>query len=302
MAVTYGFYNSLEGDRKYNAIQMSSIFDGIVIDGILMAIGERFIVRATTGMGITVGSGRAWFDHTWTYNDSILYLNVAESEIVLDRIDALVIEVDTREASRTNSIRWVHGQPASIPTRPTLEKGMFVNQYPLAYIEVAHGVTSISQANITNMVGTEETPFATGPLETINASFLLDQWKDAWDIQITQQQVDFEHMQNVWGAWIGGAISDPGTFFQRNFDNPAMYVGSTRWMTRVGGRVIKEEIRGGTLQTGPLAASRTTTTRVNGADIEYIFYNLIDETIVSHFIERFDRVNATTVKNYMEMV
>ena len=46
MSVTYGFYNSINGDRKYNALEMSSIFDGIIVDGVYMSIGvEREIVR-----------------------------------------------------------------------------------------------------------------------------------------------------------------------------------------------------------------------------------------------------------------
>ena len=34
MSVTYGFYNSLNGDRRYDANQMSAIFDGLIIDGV----------------------------------------------------------------------------------------------------------------------------------------------------------------------------------------------------------------------------------------------------------------------------
>ena len=30
MAFTYGFFNSLNGDRKYTAEQLSSIFDGLI--------------------------------------------------------------------------------------------------------------------------------------------------------------------------------------------------------------------------------------------------------------------------------
>ena len=35
MSVSSGFFNSLNGDRKYNAAQMSAIFDGLIIDGVL---------------------------------------------------------------------------------------------------------------------------------------------------------------------------------------------------------------------------------------------------------------------------
>ena len=38
MSVTSGFYNGLSHDRKYNAVQMSSLFDGIINDGIFQSI------------------------------------------------------------------------------------------------------------------------------------------------------------------------------------------------------------------------------------------------------------------------
>ena len=46
MAVTYGFYDSTGGDRKYNALQMGSIFDGIIQDGVYANIGNAFQVRS----------------------------------------------------------------------------------------------------------------------------------------------------------------------------------------------------------------------------------------------------------------
>lgn len=55
MSVTYGFYNSRNHDRRYDAIQMSSIFDGIIRDGIYMSIGDHMIVKADAGMMVTVG-------------------------------------------------------------------------------------------------------------------------------------------------------------------------------------------------------------------------------------------------------
>ena len=34
MAFTYGFYNALDHDRKYNAEQISRIFDTLLNDGV----------------------------------------------------------------------------------------------------------------------------------------------------------------------------------------------------------------------------------------------------------------------------
>ena len=57
MSVTYGFYNSLNGDRKYNAEQVSSLFDGLIIDGVFASVGMAFAVKATTGITVNVGIG-----------------------------------------------------------------------------------------------------------------------------------------------------------------------------------------------------------------------------------------------------
>ena len=46
MSVTYGFYNSIKGDRKYNALEMSSIFDGIIVDGVYMSIGDEKLAES----------------------------------------------------------------------------------------------------------------------------------------------------------------------------------------------------------------------------------------------------------------
>lgn len=79
MSVTYGFYNSKNKDRRYDAIQMSSIFDGIIRDGILQHVGTAMMVKESTGMMVNVGIGRAWFNHTWTLNDA-LPVYISESE------------------------------------------------------------------------------------------------------------------------------------------------------------------------------------------------------------------------------
>ena len=70
MALTYGFYNSLNGDRKYNAMDISRLFDGLIKDGVFMSIGSAFIVEASSERVVNVGIGRAWFNNTWIYNDA----------------------------------------------------------------------------------------------------------------------------------------------------------------------------------------------------------------------------------------
>ena len=163
----------------------------MIVDGIFASIGTAFAVRAAGGLTVNVGIGRAWFDHTWTLNDSILPLEAPEAEVLLDRIDAVVLEVNAMESVRANSIKFVTGTPSSVPVRPTLENEGGVHQYALCYIYRKFGTTVINQADITNMVGTEETPFVTGILQTISLDELLGQWQDELDQFVSREEADF---------------------------------------------------------------------------------------------------------------
>lgn len=208
MSVSSGFFNSLNGDRKYNAAQMSAIFDGLIIDGVFASIGTAFAVKAAGGLTVNVGVGKAWFDHTWTVNDSILPMTAPEAEVLLDRIDAVVLEVNGMESIRENTIKFVKGNPSSAPSRPILTNEGNVHQYPLCYIYRKYGTAVINQADITPMVGTESTPFVTGILQTISLDELLGKWQDELDrfTNARSQEVD---------DWIAQEESDFTTWFDK---------------------------------------------------------------------------------------
>lgn len=208
MSVSSGFFNSLNGDRKYNAAQMSAIFDGLIIDGVFASIGTAFAVKAAGGLTVNVGVGKAWFDHTWTVNDSILPMTAPEAEVLLDRIDAVVLEVNGMESVRENTIKFVKGNPSSAPSRPTLTNEGNVHQYPLCYIYRKYGTAVINQADITPMVGTESTPFVTGILQTISLDELLGKWQDELDrfTDARSQEVD---------DWIAQEESDFTAWFNK---------------------------------------------------------------------------------------
>ena len=208
MSVSSGFFNSLDGDRKYNAAQMSAIFDGLIIDGVFASIGTAFAVKAAGGLTVNVGIGKAWFDHTWTVNDSILPMTAPEAEVLLDRIDAVVLEVNGMESIRENTIKFVKGNPSSAPSRPILTNEGNVHQYPLCYIYRKYGTAVINQADITPMVGTESTPFVTGILQTISLDELLGKWQDELDrfTDARSQEVD---------DWIAQEESDFTAWFNK---------------------------------------------------------------------------------------
>lgn len=191
MTVSSGFFDSVNHDRLYNADQVSSMFDGLILDGVYENMGEAFAINAYPDAENTVivGTGRAWFDHTWTLNDTQYALTLDPPSDSMSRIDAIVLDVDKTLEVRNNNIKLLKGTPVFIgadPQKPTLVKEDLHNQYPLAYVTRSAGAsTTINQADIEYMVGTDECPMVIGLLEAINIEQVYAQLKDEfylwWD-------------------------------------------------------------------------------------------------------------------------
>lgn len=182
MALTSGFFNSKNHDRLYDATQISTLFEGLINDGVYQGVGHIFKVSASNGMNVTVDTGRAWFNNTWTRNDALIVLTVPTAEQVLKRIDAVVLEVNSLDTVRNNTIKIVKGTPASNPAKPSLTKNDDVHQYPLAYITVDPNVTVITQQKIQNAVGTSACPFVTGIIDTLDIDDLIAQWSSEFNV------------------------------------------------------------------------------------------------------------------------
>ena len=61
MAFTSGFFNSVNGDRTYDALQMSQIFDGLIKDGIIKnwLDGLKVSFQIPSANSVVIGTGRA---------------------------------------------------------------------------------------------------------------------------------------------------------------------------------------------------------------------------------------------------
>ena len=171
MTLTSGFFNSVSGDRKYDARQMGSVFDGVFADGVFPTIGSRFDVELVEGTTtVNIGTGKAWFNKTWTELDAVLNVDLGAGESTLSRIDEVVLEVNTSDAVRANTIKVVKGAAASSPVRPTLTHTPFVNQYSLCRVLRRPGV-DIEGSDVLSMVGSLETPHAKAVIDIPDNNF-----------------------------------------------------------------------------------------------------------------------------------
>lgn len=209
MAVTFGFYNSKNGDRTYNAEQMSSIFSGIIKDGVFAdhpEEGMQLKVTIGTGLKVVVGPGRAWFNDTWTNNDSPLELDVPAPPALdtMERIDAVVLEVNkTNEADstpgmtpssvagRSNAFVVVTGTASADPQPPTLRDGNGIHQHLIAYVRTRWDHQD-SVYWVTNMVGvTNGSPIIIGAVQSVSAENVLAQWHNEVDNLVAAQLAQY---------------------------------------------------------------------------------------------------------------
>lgn len=256
--LTSGFFNSVGHDRRYDAEQMSSIFDGIIRDGIFMSIGDQMRVLAHSDWVVTVETGRAWFDHTWTLNTSKYPLDISPAHMLYDRIDAIVLEVNHELRHRKNYLKVIKGPEGANPAqKPTLIRSEKVNQYPLAYISIPKASTKVTQGNITSTIGTMECPYVTGILETITFDDLIIQWraqweemmqdKDAdWDQWLLEADHDFQELlqvtENTWDIWFDATMKNWSDFDTTSkFEWNEWFEGvKTEWTESVTMRVWRE--------------------------------------------------------------
>ena len=200
MAVSYGFYSALysnsEYDRIYESGQMSKLFDGLILDGVYLSSREddttnqQFMVSAdTNNMNIKIAPGKAWFLGTYTVSDSDLTLTIDTANSTYDRIDAVVIEVNTQYTTgiyddpnnpteRFNSIKIVKGTPAQTPTKPEMVHANGIDQFPIAYITVRENTTAIKSYDIEYVVGIE-TPYFAWLGERLSIAELYSKWEPA---------------------------------------------------------------------------------------------------------------------------
>lgn len=192
MAITYGFFNSVDGDRKYNAEQMSTYFDGLVSDGIFQSVGKKFSVTAGAGLTVNIDTGRALIECHWLKNDNVLTISLDSADVQNDRKDLIVIKLDY--SARTMGIEYINGAE-SVKNTET------VKYLTLAKITVPAGATTITQANIKDIRGSALCPWVTGLVKQVDTSDLFSQYEKAYEEMVQQMINWWADRRNAFDTW-----------------------------------------------------------------------------------------------------
>lgn len=206
--VSFGFFNSSNGDRKYSADDVSRIFSYLITDGVLMTYGDKFFTTpATANLGVVLGTGWAWFNHTWTQSDTAIPFELDEPDPSLDRFDTVYLKVDRRSLGRMNSLGVVKGTAAINPVVPTFPTETDVFYHPLAYVKVRHGVTRIAASDIEILVGKTQAPFITSILQTTDITTLFQGWSEQFGTKMTEWENEIDTLETSLTANVNAVIT-----------------------------------------------------------------------------------------------
>lgn len=154
MSFICGFFNSVNGDRKYNAEQMNNPYKRIISNGVFAQSdgtpSNDFQVLSVSGMSIKVHTGEGVFAGKWAKLDADMSFNIPMAHVTNPRIDSVIIKIDESAEVRAGSIIYKEGTPSANPTPPAIERSTYVTEYRLANIRVEANATSITQSKITD--------------------------------------------------------------------------------------------------------------------------------------------------------
>ena len=204
MAVTCGYFNSIDGDRKYNAETMSNYFEGLISNGVYNTIGDKFQVTAGDEMSVNVGTGRAMISCRWIRNTSLYNVTLAPSDTKMQRYDAIVLRLNLNDNVRDFTIEAKTGENSlNNPTKPNITNTELVKELCLAFVHIEPNAKSISQKDIIDMRGSAGCNWVTGLIQQVDTSTLFSQfetayndlyqsWSNQFDALLSAKKLEFE--------------------------------------------------------------------------------------------------------------
>ena len=190
MAVTSGFFDSVSGDRTYDAEQMSSYFEGLISDGVYESVGDRFLVSsANSGMNITVGTGRAIIQSHWVKNDSTATLTLDPSDVQFNRLDAVVLRLDKNARSIELVIKKGTGASGT-PSLPAITRSETVYELYLAAVLV--NKNAAQPTSVTDLRPSSYCGWVTGIVQQVDTSDLFTQYENAYSNFYESSTSEFE--------------------------------------------------------------------------------------------------------------
>lgn len=195
-----GFFNSIDGDRKYNADDFADYFEGILTDGIYASVGTCFQCFISTDNTILVGTGRAKLLNRYIRNTTDFEVQLDAADAQYDRIDTICLKVDkANSGERAGSIVAIKGTPSASPKYPKIPE----NTEDVAYLRIASFRVAKNDASISQYarhVGETGTPYVQID-KSIHVEAQYKAFEEAYAKMITDMEQYESSAQKEFSDW-----------------------------------------------------------------------------------------------------
>lgn len=207
-----GFFNSVNGDRKYKASDFAEYFNSLITNGIFPNPSTNLQIISNNNMTITLNAGKGWINGYIYNNTDNLILDILPADGILNRIDRIVLKYDLIKRSINAVVK--KGEFASLPVAPVLQRDADAYELGLADIYIKAGSISITQSNITDLRLNTDLCGIVSSLIKPDTTAIFNQYMDWYqrtsegyenDIEVTKQ--NFERDFNTWFSTIKDSLS-----------------------------------------------------------------------------------------------
>ena len=177
MAISYGFFNSVNDDRLYNAETFNTYFEGLISqNGVYENVDGGLSVAPGTGLHVTVADGKAIVKNHWVRLTATETLEIATAHNLFARFDMVTLRWNN--STREITLEVVTGTPSSNPQRPTPTTTSTTHEIVLAYVYVPANATQITIGNIYDQrPNTVLCGFITGLIDQVDIGDLFAQYE-----------------------------------------------------------------------------------------------------------------------------
>lgn len=148
--VTYDSDGTPVYDRAISSEPLRNLLHKLFTDGILPDVSTNLQVVAGSGMNVVVKAGFAIVQGCLKLEENDRTLAIQASSATNDRIDTVVLRLNSNDDQRYCDLYIREGTPATNPVRPNLVRSDSVYELGLADIFVTKTITSITQSKITD--------------------------------------------------------------------------------------------------------------------------------------------------------
>lgn len=191
MAIKFGYFNSKNGNRKYDANDFNFLLKRLVSNGVYPNPGNNLQVVAGTGMNVVVKAGGARIEWRWFEMDADMALSIDPSDLTLGRKDRVVLKLDLIDINISLLIK--KGSAASVPEAPELIRNSEIYEFSLAVIDIPKQATAITQAQIHDTrLDSSVCGVIGNMLQIIDTQHIYDQYTSAAEADRKKNQSDFD--------------------------------------------------------------------------------------------------------------